>query len=98
MAEAKMQKIKEEGAVKNQCLLLLLKSPKILEKFKGADLKQSVHKRCVVISTPDSQIASIFFVVSFRVTVNPLLSPPRGGAYLFQAHLRGLLNRDGGLI
>ena len=99
MAEAKMQKIKEEGAVKNQCLLLLLKSPKILDQFKGADLKQSVHKRCVVISTPDSQIASIFFVVSFRVTVNSLLSPPRGGgAYLFQAHLRGLLNRDGGLI
>ena len=99
MAEAKMQKIKEEGAVKNQCLLLLLKSPKILDQFKGADLKQSVHKRCVVISIPDSQIASIFFVVSFRVTVNPLSSPPRGGgAYLFQAHLRGLLNRDGGLI
>ena len=29
------------------------------------------------------------------ITVNPLLSPP--GAYLFQAHLRGVLNRDGGL-
>ena len=65
MAEAKMQKIKED-------------------QFKGADLKQSVHKRCVVISTPDSQIASIFFVVSFRVTVNPLLSPPGGGLIYFK--------------
>ena len=34
MAEAKMKKIKEEGAVKSQCLLLLLKSPKILDQLK----------------------------------------------------------------
>ena len=36
MAKAKMQTIKEEGAVKAQCLLLLPKSPKILDQFKGA--------------------------------------------------------------
>jgi len=30
------------------------------------------------------------------ITVNPLLSPP--GAYLFQVHVMGVLNRDGGLI
>ena len=102
MAEAKMQKINEEGTIKTQCLLLLLKSKKILDQFKRADFKQiiSVHKRCVVISSPDPQIASIFVVVSFMVTVNPLLSPlgAGGGAYLFQAHLRGGLNRDGGVI
>ena len=33
------------------------------------------------------------------VTVNPLLSLPGGGAYIFQAHLGGGgLNRDEGLI
>ena len=31
-------------------------------------------------------------------TVNPLLSPPRGGAYLFQTHLRGGLIETGGLF
>ena len=62
MAEAKMQKIKEDGAVKNRCLLLLLKSPKILDQFKGADLKQSVYKRFLVISSPDPQIASILLL------------------------------------
>ena len=42
----------------------------------------------------------VFFVVSFRVTVNPPLIPSGGGGggYLFQAHLRGGLNRDKGLI
>ena len=34
------------------------------------------------------------FIEMKLITVNPLLSPP--GAYLFQAHLRGGLNRDGG--
>ena len=31
-------------------------------------------------------------------TINPLLSPPRGGAYLFQTHLRGGLIETGGLF
>ena len=93
-----MQTIKEEGAVKNQCLLLLLKIPKILDQFKGADFKQSVHKRCVVISSPDRQIASIFCCFFQGYRKSSIKSPPGGGAYLFQAHLRGGLNRDGGLI
>ena len=80
-----MRKIKEEGAVKNQCLLLLLKSPKILDQFKGADLKQSVHKRCVVISIPDSQIASIFCCCFFQgYRKSSIKCPPGGGLIYFK--------------
>ena len=59
-----MQRINEEGTIKTQCILLLLKSPTILDQFRGADLKQiiSVHKRCVVLSSPDPQIAWIFLL------------------------------------
>ena len=86
-----MQKINEEGTIKTQCILLLLKSPTILDQFRGADLKQiiSVHKRCVVISSPD------FVVVYFRVTINPL-KPPRGLIY-FKPIWRGG-GGGGGLI
>ena len=46
-----------------------------------------------------------FLSLSFRssniwncYTVNPLLSPPSPGAYLFQAHLRGSLIETGGIF
>ena len=77
-----MQTIKEEGAVKNQCLLLLLKIPKILDQFKGADFKQSVHKRCVVISSPDRQIASIFCCFFQGYRKSSIKSPPGGGLFI----------------
>ena len=75
-----MQKIKEEGAVKSQSLLLLLKSPKILDQFKGAGLKQikSVHKRCIVISSPDPQLHRFCcFFQGYRKS--PIKSPGGGG-------------------
>ena len=28
-------------------------------------------------------------LLPWKITINPLLSPPGGGAYLFQGHLRG---------
>ena len=45
---------------------------------------------------PSGYVADcLVFDSLFLYTVNPLLSPP--GAYLFQALLRGGLNREGGL-
>ena len=79
-----MQKIKEEGAVKNQCLLLLLKSPKILDQFKGADLKQSVHKRCVANLDTRFPNCIDFCCCFFQGYRKSSIKSPRGGLIYFK--------------
>ena len=52
-------------------------------------IKMAVGKECL-------GLAENFEEMKDELTVNPLLSPPRGGGYLCQAHLSGGSMETGG--